>query len=166
MIRQIGLIDSDDPDGGGGGGGGGTIDPPPPPPPAPGPVDPPPGPEPNPNPNPQGQPPQAPPGPPPSALNGVQASDVTGGVQGSFAQAGTQGFNQRFGTQGPAAWFRDAARMGPGQGREAASTRGGAVMGSGGAPESAPGGDLPGQGQDAEWERFMREVQRQRFGGR
>lgn len=173
MLRQIGLVDSDDPDGGGGGGGGngggGPVDPPPPPP-APGPPDPPPGPEPNPNPNPQGNPPPAPPGPPPSAIQGVQASDVTGGVQGSFAQAGSGDFQRRFGNTGPAAWFRNAARGPggpPGQDRRA-TTQGGAVLGGGVAPTGPDAGaaEGPGGGQDAEWERFMREVQRQRFGGR
>jgi hypothetical protein len=173
MLRYEGLVDSQEPEGGGGGGGGSTGggpgNPPPPPPPPGGPPDPPPGPEPNPNPNPGGPPPQVEPGPPPSAIHGVQSSDVTGGVQGSFGQAGTSEFSRRFGTgAGPANWFRNVGRgpaSAPGQSRDA-TTRGGAVLGGGVAPV-APDipGDGPGGGQDAEWQRFMREVQRQRFGG-
>lgn len=172
-----GLIDNQDPEdgsGGGGdgidtGGGGGGVDNPPPPPPAPGPVDPPPGPEPNPNPNPQGNPNPAPKGPPPSAIEGVAASDVTGGVQGSFGQAGTSNFSQRFGSQGPAAWFRNPGRRAEAGGAIApdrgATTRGGAIT-SGALPPSVPeSGGAPGRGgDDAEWQRFMQEVTRQRFG--
>lgn len=170
MLRQIGLIDSQDPDGGGGGGGGGVgpVEPPPPPPPTP-----PPGPETNPEPLTEGPPPQVQPGPPQSALEGVNASDVTGGVQGSFGQAGTSGFSRRFGTgQGPASWFRNISRGRPEGGRtnpvvqgyRDATTRGGSVIGGAAPPPPMGGEEMAGGGQDAEWQRFMREVTRQRFG--
>lgn len=161
MLRQIGLIDNNDPDGGGGGGGG-TVDPPPVNPP-----DPPPGPSPNPEEPPEGTPPPAPQGPPPSAISGVQASDVTGGVEGSFGQAGTADFSRRFGTgQGPANWFRNLSSQGRGPiDIRRATTAGGSVVGSAARPAPPPlGTEKAGGGQDAEWQRFMNEVTRQRFG--
>lgn len=161
MLRQIGLIDNNDPDGGGGGGGG-TVDPPPVNPP-----DPPPGPAPNPETNPEGPPPEAAPGPSQSAMGGINASDTTGGVQGSFGQAGTADFSRRFGTgQGPASWFRNLSSQGRGPiDSRRATTAGGSVAG-GGAPAPAPMDVASGQpdGQDPEWQRFMQEVTRKRFG--
>lgn len=159
MLRQIGLIDNNDPDGGGGGGGG-TVDPPPVNPP-----DPPPGPAPNPETNPEGPPPEAAPGPSQSAMGGINASDTTGGVQGSFGQAGTADFSRRFGTgQGPANWFRNQAASGA-RGQidpRRATTQGGSL--AGGAPTPPPLAGGQPDGQDAEWQRFMQEVTRQRFG--
>lgn len=58
--------------------------------------------------------PVPPPPPPPTAVEGVEASDVTGGVRGSFGQAGTREFSQRFGTGRPADWYRRTnASLGP-----------------------------------------------------
>ena len=157
MLRQFGLIDSNDPDGSSGGGGG-PVDPPPVNPP-----DPPPGPSPNPEETPEGPPPQAPQGPPQSAISGVSSSDVTGGVQGSFGQAGTADFSRRFGTgQGPANWFRNAASQGRPIDTRRATTAGGSL--AGGAPTPPPLAGGQPDGQDAEWQRFMQEVTRQRFG--
>lgn len=109
----------------------------------------------------------------PTAVQGVQSSDVTGGVQGSFGQAGTAGFANRFGSadNAPATWFRRNASMAQpgGQGdfmkRIATSGSGSGAQTSGGGSGAAIDANLGvgGQPGDEDWQRFMQAVIQQRF---
>lgn len=124
-----------------------------------------------------GPPPVTPPSTPPitgqtGQAAGVLGSETTGGVQGSFAQAGTSDFAKRFGGDSPAVWFRNAntkgavAPGGPNAGR--ANVGGVGNVGSAIPSETAMGGpSLGGEGggkNDEEWQRFIAEVARLRFG--
>lgn len=128
----------------------------------------------------QGGPPPDAGGPPPamaSAVSGVQGSEATGGVQGSFGQAGSADFAKRFGGSGPANWFRNASRAGavgasgaPG-GMNPNAGRGNTAVGGttgGGSVQTIPEpsmGPSSGSAGDEEWQRFMQQVLKNRFGG-
>ncbi len=135
--------------------------------------------------NPQGQQQGAPaptnrPTPPAvaSAVEGLVGSEATGGLRGTFQQAGTRGFAQKFGGENPAVWFRKFAQEGKapaGMNKQllsdrGATTRGGASAG-GAIPQVSSIADGSGVigaqngGNDEEWQRFMRAVNAQRFGG-
>jgi len=133
-----------------------------------------PAPGPNSNPSPQGgnaQPPSPPPPAVVSSVPGIAGSDVTGGVQGSFAQAGSgSNFSRRFGS--PANWFQAASKPSAGGDRFSnrdATTRGTSVSGGGETVQNLAGpstGEVGGGPNDEEFQRILRAVLAQRFGGR
>ena len=118
-----------------------------------------------------GPPPQTPQTPPVTGQGaGLEASTATGGLEGTFAQVGNSNFAQRFGGTNPAVWFRnfgqsqrnDAANAGRGNAGGNGNS-GGAIPSEG--PVGGPSTGAEGGGKsDEEWQRFMREVQRLRFG--
>jgi hypothetical protein len=135
---------------------------------------------PGPNGNPQGgqggPPPQTPPAAPPAVTGqtgqgqGLETSAATGGLAGSFAQVGDTNFAQRFGGQNPAVWFRnfgqqrqnEQANVGRGN-VDKVGNAGGAIPSEG--PMGGPSMGSEGGGKnDEEWQRFMQEVARLRFG--
>lgn len=134
---------------------------------------------PGPNGNPQGNqggpPPQTPPVPPPvtgqtGQGQGLETNAATGGLAGSFAQVGDQSFAQRFGGQNPAVWFRNFGQQRQNEQANAGRGNVGNVGNAGGAipsegPMGGPSMGSEGGGKsDKEWQRFMQEVQRLRFG--
>lgn len=118
-----------------------------------------------------GPPPETPPSPLVTGQGaGLQASDATGALQGTFAQAGNQNFAQRFGGQNPAVWFRNFGQQRQNEQANAGRGNVGNVGNAGGAiPSEGPMGG-PSMGSEGggknneEWQRFMSEVARLRFG--
>lgn len=130
----------------------------------------------------QGGPPPTPPAAPPaipSAVKGIEQGEG-GLLKGTFAGPSAD-FARRFGGVGPALWFRNAAQAGaaaglPGQGRDdraranvgrlQAGEIGGNVGGAVAQNVPAPSmGSEQGGANDEEWQRFMRSVMQNRFGG-